>query len=185
MKKTWIQKGVFFSILLAALSFVDHGPVKAADPDKGEAAIELTLPDAWMEQFEWRSIGPACMGGRTVDIAVYEADPNIWWIATASGGLLKTENNGITFTHQFEHENTVSIGDVAVAPSGERSSRNGSAAAAATTPAIIRSVGVAWSGRARTARRTAVATGRVVVQAAEGPPAAGRSPDQSSSATVS
>lgn len=117
MKKTWIQKGVFFSILLAALAFLGHGPVKAADPDKGEAAIELTLPDAWMEQFEWRSIGPACMGGRTVDIAVYEADPNIWWIATASGGLLKTENNGITFTHQFEHENTVSIGDVAVAPS--------------------------------------------------------------------
>ena len=27
----------------------------------------------------------------------------------ASGGLLKTENNGITFAHQFDKESTVSI----------------------------------------------------------------------------
>src|SRR5262249_29414914 len=40
-----------------------------------------------------------------------------WWAATASGGLIKTTNNGITFTHQFDKEATVSIGDVAVAPS--------------------------------------------------------------------
>src|SRR5262249_17320890 len=37
--------------------------------------------------------------------------------ATASGGLLKTTNNGTTFEHQFDHEATVSIGDVCVAPS--------------------------------------------------------------------
>src|SRR5262249_61290146 len=35
----------------------------------------------------------------------------------ASGGLLKTTNNGTTFDHQFDHEATVSIGAVAVAPS--------------------------------------------------------------------
>ncbi len=38
-------------------------------------------------------------------------------MATASGGLLKTTNNGITFEHQFDREATVSIGDVCVAPS--------------------------------------------------------------------
>ena len=36
---------------------------------------------------------------------------------TASGGLLKTTNNGTTFTHLFDHEATVSIGDVAVSRS--------------------------------------------------------------------
>src|SRR5205823_6527700 len=46
-----------------------------------------------------------------------EADPSTWWVATASGGLLKTTNNGVTFTHQFDREATVSVGDVAVAPS--------------------------------------------------------------------
>src|SRR5205823_11723670 len=52
-----------------------------------------------------------------VALAVYEADPTTYWVATASGGLLKTTNNGITFEHQFDKEATVSIGDVAVAPS--------------------------------------------------------------------
>src|SRR5262249_61210153 len=65
----------------------------------------------------WRSIGPCTMGGRITSISVFDADPSTYWVATASGGLLKTDNNGITFAHQFEKENTVSVGDVCVAPS--------------------------------------------------------------------
>src|SRR4029077_15912779 len=65
----------------------------------------------------WRCIGPAAMSGRIVAVAVNESDPSTYWIATASGGLLKTVNNGVTFQHQFDHEATVSIGDVCVAPS--------------------------------------------------------------------
>jgi photosystem II stability/assembly factor-like uncharacterized protein len=57
------------------------------------------------------------MGGRIGAISVFEADPTTYWVATAAGGLLKTVNNGVTFEHQFDHEATVSIGDVCVAPS--------------------------------------------------------------------
>ncbi len=57
------------------------------------------------------------MGGRIVAFSVFEADPSTYWVATASGGLLKTTNNGVTFEHQFDHESTVSVGDVCVAPS--------------------------------------------------------------------
>jgi photosystem II stability/assembly factor-like uncharacterized protein len=57
------------------------------------------------------------MGGRIVAFSVCESDPTTYWIATASGGLLKTTNNGVTFEHQFDREATVSIGDVCVAPS--------------------------------------------------------------------
>ncbi len=71
----------------------------------------------WLKSLTWRSIGPANMGGRITALAVYEADPTTYWIATASGGLLKTTNNGVTFEHQFDHEATVSLGDVCVAPS--------------------------------------------------------------------
>jgi photosystem II stability/assembly factor-like uncharacterized protein len=76
-----------------------------------------TFPQEWTKELKWRCIGPAAMGGRIVAISVCEADPCIYWIATASGGLLKTTNNGTTFEHQFDHEATVSIGDVCVAPS--------------------------------------------------------------------
>src|SRR5207248_10637172 len=65
----------------------------------------------------WRCVGPANMGGRITAISVYGADPSMYWVATAGGGLLKTVNNGTTFTHQFDRQSTVSIGDVCVAPS--------------------------------------------------------------------
>lgn len=73
-------------------------------------------PD-WLKAFTWRSIGPASMGGRITAVAVYEADPTTYYVATSSGGLLKTTNNGVTFEHQFDKEATVGIGDVAVAQS--------------------------------------------------------------------
>jgi len=85
----------------------------AATPVGDDGAI----PAAWIKALTWRSIGPANMGGRITALAVFEGDPSTYWVATASGGLVKTINNGITFEHQFDHEATVSIGDVCVAPS--------------------------------------------------------------------
>lgn len=81
------------------------------------SATSQELPQAWADQLHWRSIGPATMGGRIIGLAVFEKEPSTWWAATASGGLLKTTNNGITFAHQFDREKVVSIGAVAVAQS--------------------------------------------------------------------
>ena len=77
------------------------------------------LPQAWADQLHWRSIGPSTMGGRIISLAVYENEPSTWWAATASGGLLKTTNNGTTFEHQFDGESVVSIGHVAVSQSNK------------------------------------------------------------------
>ena len=79
--------------------------------------IEGALPIEWADEFTWRSIGPATMGGRCIDIAAHPTDPSCYWIATASGGLLKTTNNGVTYEHQFDSEDAVSIGSVAVSAS--------------------------------------------------------------------
>jgi len=86
------------------------------------ASFSLTaqqLPQQWADQLHWRNIGPASMGGRIIALAVYEAEPTTWWAATASGGLLKTTNNGITFEHQFDRQSVVSIGHVAVSQSNK------------------------------------------------------------------
>ena len=61
-----------------------------------------------------RSIGPANMSGRLVDIAVVEADTKVFYIASATGGVWKTTDNGIRFEPVFEREGTHSVGDVAV-----------------------------------------------------------------------
>lgn len=82
-----------------------------------DAQQKITLTDEQVDLVKWRSIGPASMGGRITALAVYENDPSTWWAASASGGLLKTTNNGITFEHQFDDQSTVSIGDVQVAQS--------------------------------------------------------------------
>ncbi len=80
---------------------------------------EGTIPDDWTKALHWRCIGPANMGGRITSISVYDADPSTYWIGTATGGLVKTTNNGITFENQFDKEATVSVGDVCVAPSNK------------------------------------------------------------------
>lgn len=80
-----------------------------------------------------RSIGPVNMGGRITDVAVYEKDPRIIYVASASGGLWKTVNGGTTFFPVFEREGSISLGAVAVDPNnpdvvwvgtGEDTSRN-------------------------------------------------------------
>ena len=97
---------------MSRTSFVLAALAATASP-----ALCQVLPKEWADDLHWRSIGPSNMGGRIVAFAVYEAKPTTWWAATASGGLLKTTNNGVTFEHQFDREDVVSIGHVAVSQS--------------------------------------------------------------------
>jgi hypothetical protein len=106
----------FLVLVAGALSFT--APSSAAEEIGVEdAPAEPSLPASYLEAMPWRCIGPANMGGRITGFAVNAKDSSMYWVATASGGLLKTVNNGISYEHQFDHEATVSIGDVAVAPS--------------------------------------------------------------------
>lgn len=66
---------------------------------------------------DFREIGPTIMGGRISDLAVVESDPSTFYVGTATGGVWKTDNNGITFEPVFDDEETASVGDVTVAPS--------------------------------------------------------------------
>jgi photosystem II stability/assembly factor-like uncharacterized protein len=68
------------------------------------------------ERLEWRSIGPANMGGRTADVEGVPGDPSIVYVATASGGLWKTTNGGVRWRPIFERQGTISIGDIALEP---------------------------------------------------------------------
>ena len=61
-----------------------------------------------------RNIGPANMSGRFVDMDVVESNPYTMYVASATGGLWRTTDNGITWTPVFEREAVHSIGDVAI-----------------------------------------------------------------------
>lgn len=74
-------------------------------------AVASTDP---LDQLHFRPIGPASMSGRIADLAVFEADPSTYYVATAHGGVWKTTNNGTTFAAQLQHQGLMSIGDVTV-----------------------------------------------------------------------
>jgi len=85
------------------------------------------------KELSWRCIGPAVMGGRTVDIEAVEDKPWIIYAAIGPSGVWKSINNGITWEPVFQEESTVSVGDIAVNQSdpdviwvgtGEATSRN-------------------------------------------------------------
>ncbi|RMH18082.1 MAG: hypothetical protein D6701_06715, partial [Gemmatimonadetes bacterium] len=85
-----------------------------------------------LQAARFREIGPAAMSGRVVDLAVVEADPTVFYVAAATGGVWKTTNNGVTFAPVFHREATHSVGDIAVhqvdtalvwVGTGERASR--------------------------------------------------------------
>src|SRR5215210_6090042 len=66
------------------------------------------------DALHFRSIGPAIMSGRISDFAVYEANPAIWYVGTAHGGVWKTTGNGHLMTPVLQHDGLLSIGDVTI-----------------------------------------------------------------------
>ncbi|KGL62876.1 VPS10 domain-containing protein [Polaribacter sp. Hel1_85] len=61
-----------------------------------------------------RNIGPGGMSGRVTSIDVVEANPEIMYVGTASGGIWKSTSGGTTWKPIFEKELTASIGAVAI-----------------------------------------------------------------------
>lgn len=97
------------------------------------AQSETTPASKALSNLSWRSIGPANMGGRVSDVIGVPGNPNLVYVATASGGVFKTVDAGTTWKPIFERENTISVGDMALEPgnpdviwvgTGESNARN-------------------------------------------------------------
>lgn len=100
------------------------------------AGIAQAQESTWAPQIQAlkpRNIGPTTMGGRITNLAVYEKEPRIFYVATAGGGLWKTTSAGTKFEPLFQYENTVALGavtidqdnpDVVWVGTGEENSRN-------------------------------------------------------------
>ena len=72
------------------------------------------LLPAHLDGLSPREIGPANMSGRLVDIAVVEMDTRVYYLASATGGVWKTTDNGLRFSPVFKDEAVHSVGDVVV-----------------------------------------------------------------------
>ncbi len=61
-----------------------------------------------------QNIGPSVFSCRVTDVDVNPANPAEMYVAYASGGLWYSNNFGTSFTSVFDHEASMTIGDIAV-----------------------------------------------------------------------
>jgi photosystem II stability/assembly factor-like uncharacterized protein len=135
-----IPRAVAWACLLAAAGTAAH-PGETPRSRTGtssapSASPTLVLEPAMLSALKARSIGPAVMGGRVSDIALDPQDPFTFYVALGTGGLMKTSDDGATWSGVFEKEAVAAVGAVAVAPSdpkvvwvgtGEGNDRNSTA----------------------------------------------------------
>jgi photosystem II stability/assembly factor-like uncharacterized protein len=110
MKRLWIPLVVL--CLIAAP--VTAKKQAAEEPEKED---DKAMSSGTFAGLELRNIGPAINSGRVVDFAVHPDAHQIIYAATASGGLWKTVNGGITWNPIFDKEKSYSIGCVTLDPS--------------------------------------------------------------------
>ena len=78
-----------------------------------------TIDAGSVSSVSFRMVGPALTSGRVSDIAIHPSNTDTWYVSTASGGLWKTKNHGITFNPIFDSYASYSIGCVEIAPSNK------------------------------------------------------------------
>lgn len=66
---------------------------------------------------KFRAVGPALASGRIADFAVNPDNPFEYYVATASGGVWKTTNNGTTYKPIFDGQSSYSTGCITMDPS--------------------------------------------------------------------
>ncbi|MBI5914028.1 MAG: glycosyl hydrolase [Bacteroidetes bacterium] len=111
MNKTSILLVIF---CLPAIVFSQTLPTPASERIQSFEKRGALLDQSLVANVPFKSIGPTVFSGRVTDVAVSETDPSHFYVAYASGGLWKTENNGQSFSPVFDNEMVMSIGDIAV-----------------------------------------------------------------------
>lgn len=78
------------------------------------------LEKVGLSSLKFRSIGPAFTSGRIADIAVNPSNYSEYYLATASGGVWKTNNHGISYQSIFDGQGSYSIGCVSIDPNNSK-----------------------------------------------------------------
>jgi photosystem II stability/assembly factor-like uncharacterized protein len=109
MKRIILAFGCIISLFVQAQS-----PTTADDFLKSNQDRKGLSDKSILKEYPARNIGPTVQGGRIVDIEVNAANTNEYYLGYASGGIFKTENNGVTFSPIFDHVDVIGVGDLAL-----------------------------------------------------------------------
>ena len=93
----------------------EQGPAQGEDENRPREPRD-PMSSATFNGLRFRSIGPAFTSGRVVGFAVDPNNAARYYVASASGGVWKTINNGTTWTPVFDREGSYSIGWIVLDP---------------------------------------------------------------------
>ncbi|NQU81199.1 MAG: hypothetical protein HQ543_06740, partial [Bacteroidetes bacterium] len=113
---------LIFSYLLFTSQVYSQKPKPLTNGNERLAQFELFKQMAESSQYkdlEWQFVGPLNVSGRCTDLEVVAPKGKNYtvYVASASGGVWITENEGTSWEPVFDREASASIGDIALDPS--------------------------------------------------------------------
>ncbi len=93
---------------------VDITPTTTAERSQSIEQRHDMRNNSVFKEYPVRNVGPVVMGGRITDLAVEDDTARKFYVAFASGGVFKTKNSGNTMEPIFDHQGTLTIGDIAI-----------------------------------------------------------------------
>jgi photosystem II stability/assembly factor-like uncharacterized protein len=108
---------------------------------------EDNIQNSYFSGLKPRAIGPAGMSGRVACVDVVVTNPKIIYVGSATGGIWKSIDGGVTWKPIFDDQSTSSIGDLTIDPKN---------------PEIV------WVGTGEANPRNSVGVGRGVFKTLDG-----------------
>ena len=93
-----------------------HGKIKQSHYLTALKDAQYLHNNSVNRDLEWQLLGPTNIGGRITDLANHPAEPEIIYVAAASGGIYKSINNGDSWEQIFNDAPVISMGDIALDP---------------------------------------------------------------------
>ena len=93
-----------------------HGKIKLSHYLTALKDAQYLHNNSVNRDLEWQLLGPTNIGGRITDLANHPAEPEIIYVAAASGGIYKSINNGDSWEQIFNDTPVISMGDIALDP---------------------------------------------------------------------
>jgi len=113
---------LIFGFLLFTSQVYSQKPKPLTNGNERLAQFKLYKQMAKSSQYkdlEWQFVGPLNVSGRCTDVEVVtpKGESYTIYVASASGGVWKTENEGTSWDPVFDQAASASIGDIALDPS--------------------------------------------------------------------
>ena len=110
---------LLLTLCISILSAQKSPELTGSEKLRGYRAHEKMRAESPYDTLHWQFLGPTNISGRCTDVEALSprGKEYLIWVASASGGIWKSTNEGVTFEPVFEEYGTTSIGDIAITPS--------------------------------------------------------------------